>query len=114
MNLWPNSIRIAFVAIIVVAVAEISKRYPRMGALLLSLPVASILAITLGWIQHRDLAVISRLCRETLVLVPLGMPLFIPLAFAPRLGLDFWSALASGILLASLTTGVWLAWGPAL
>ena len=40
-----------------------------------------------------------RLARETLVLVPLGLPFFIPLAFASRLGLGFWPALGAGIVL---------------
>lgn len=102
-----NLLRVAVVAIIVVAVSELSKRYPRFGGLLLSLPIVSILAFLLSWFQHRDLPAVSRLARETLVLVPLGLPFFLPLAFATQLGLNFWSALALGILLASITIGGW-------
>jgi hypothetical protein len=68
--IW-NIARVGIVAVIVVAVAELSKRYPRYGALLLSLPIVSILAFLLSWFQHRDLPAISKLARETLVLVPL-------------------------------------------
>jgi hypothetical protein len=106
--LW-NIVRICVVATTVVAVAELSKRYPRSGAILLSLPIVSILAIVLSWFQHRDLAVISRLSRETLILVPLGLPFFLPFVFASRLGLTFWPALAAGVALATLTIGAWLA-----
>ena len=113
MGLAWNIVRVLLVSAIVVAVAELSKRHPRVGALLLSLPIVSILAILLGWFQHHDLPAISRLARETLVLVPLGLPFFIPLAFAQRLGLDFWSSFIAGLLLASLTIGAWLALGPA-
>lgn len=109
--LW-NVVRICVVAITVVAVAELSKRYPRSGAVLLSLPIVSILAIVLSWFQHRDLVAISRLSRETLVLVPLGLPFFLPFVFASRLGLAFWPALAAGIALATLTIGAWLAFAP--
>jgi hypothetical protein len=38
----------------------------------------------------------------------LGLPFFIPLAFADRLGLNFWSAFGAGLVLASLTIGTWL------
>ena len=111
--IW-NIARIAIVAVIVVAVAELSKRYPRAGALLLSLPLISILAILFSWWQHRDLPALSQLGRETLVLVPLGLPFFVPLALAPRLGLDFWTAFVVGVVLAGLTTGLWLLYGPTI
>jgi len=97
---------------IVVAVSHIAARYPRAGALLLTLPILSILAFIATWLQDRDPAVIARLSRETLVLVPLGLPLFIPLALADRLG--FWIALAAGIALASATIGLWFRFGPSL
>jgi hypothetical protein len=113
MALTWNIVRVLLVATIVVVVAELSKRNPRAGALLLSLPIVSILAILVGWFQHHDLPAISRLARETLVLVPLGLPFFIPLAFAQRLGLGFWSALVAGLVLASVTIVSWLLFAPA-
>jgi hypothetical protein len=103
-----NLTRVVLTAIIVVAVAELSKRQPRAGALLLSLPLVSMLAFLASWLQHHDLPAISRVSRETLVLVPLTLPFFVPLAFAERLGLGFWSAFAAGIGLASLAILVWL------
>lgn len=102
-----NLARVALAAVIVVAVAESSKRYPRAGALLLSLPLVSILAFVAAWLQHRDLPAISRVARETLVLVPLTLPFFVPLAFAERLGLGFWSAFAAGIGLAAAAIVAW-------
>ena len=113
MALAWNIIRVLLVATIVVAVAAMSKRFPRAGALLLSLPIVSILAILVGWFQYQDLPAISRLARETLVLVPLGLPFFIPLAFAQRLGLGFWEALVAGLVLASVTIVSWLLFAPA-
>jgi len=113
MGIVWNIVRVVIVAVIVVTVAELSKRYPRHGALLLSLPVVSMLAFLLSWIQHRDLTAVSRLARETLVLVPLGLPFFIPLALATRWGLDFWSCFVAGIVLASITIGTWMWLAPA-
>lgn len=108
MELLGNVLRVIVVAIIVVAVAEISKRSPRLGAVLLSLPVVSILAFVFSWLQHRDIPAISKMARETLVLVPLGLPFFVPFALAQHLGLGFWTCLGLGIVLASLTIGAWL------
>jgi len=47
-----------------------------------------------------------------LVLVPLGLPLFIPIAFSERIGLGFWSSLVAGVVLASATIGIWFWLGP--
>lgn len=105
-------IRAILAAIVVVLVAEVSNRSPRLGALLLTLPVVSILAFVMTWQRDHDLAHISKLARETLILVPLGLPFFVPLAFAQRLGIGFWMAGSLGILLASATIGLWLAFGP--
>lgn len=110
--MWSILFKAAISGAIIAAVSEIGNRFPRMGALLLTLPLVSILAFILAWNQQRDLPAVSRLARETLILVPLGLPFFIPLGFADRLGLGFWFAFAAGILLASATIGLWFWLGP--
>ena len=90
MDLLWNILRFVIAASIIVTVAGISKGSPRLGALLLSLPVVSILAFIFSWFEHHDMQAISRMARETLVLVPLSLPFFIPLALADRLGWNFW------------------------
>ena len=111
--MWWTLAKATISAAVIVAVAELSHRFPRLGALLLTLPLVSILAFVMSWQQQHDLPAISRLARETLVLVPLGLPFFLPLAFAERMGLSFWSATALGLVLASFTIGAWFAFGPA-
>ena len=71
-------VRVAVVALIVVAVAEISKRSPRLGAVLLSLPIMSILAFQFSWRQHHDLPSLSRMARDTLAFVPRSLPFSSP------------------------------------
>ncbi len=109
--IW-NFARVVIVAVIVVTVAEISKRYPRWGAFLLSLPLVSILAFLVSWFQHKDLPAISRLARDTLVLVPLSLPFFLPFVFAQRLGIGFWGCFAAGLALATVSVGIWLYFSP--
>ena len=48
MGIVWNIVRVGIAAVTIVAVAELSKRFPRYGALLLSLPIVSILAFILG------------------------------------------------------------------
>jgi hypothetical protein len=107
MVLW-NIIRVLIAAATIVAVAELSKRFPRYGALLLSLPTVSILAFIMSWFQFHDLPAVSKLAKETVILVLLGLPFFLPLAFANKIGLGFWPAIALGISLASIAIAGWL------
>lgn len=107
-----NLIRGVIGAIIVVAVSEVSDRRPRLGAFLLTLPIVAILAFIFTWTRYRDLATISNLSRETLILVPLGLPFFVPPAFADKLGIGFWPAFVVGVALASITIGLWFSFGP--
>lgn len=109
--MWWVLLKAAIAAMVIMVVAEVSNRAPRLGALLLTFPIVSILAFIMSWQQHRDLTAISRLARETLVLVPLGLPFFLPLAFADQLGLSFWIATLTGFVLASITIGAWFAFG---
>ena len=99
-------------AAVIVAVSEVAPRFPRIGALLLSLPIVSVLAFMWTWFDHRDLPAISRLARETLVLVPLGLPFFIPFALSQRLHFGFWPAFVLGAALATITIGTWLRFVP--
>lgn len=109
--LWTTA-KALIAAAILVTVAEISRRFPRWGAVLLTLPIVSMLAFILSWTQYRDLPVISRLAKETLVLVPLTLPFFIPLAFAEQWGLRFWSAFSLGLAATLLVIGLWMWIGP--
>lgn len=98
--------------VIVVAVSFLVNRHPRFGAFLLTLPLVSILAFIASWQQKHDLPAVSQLAKETLVLVPLGLPFFVPLAFAEKMGLGYWTAFGAGLVLASITVGLWLWLGP--
>ena len=106
-------VRVIIVAVIVVSVATLSRRFPRWGALLLSLPLVSILAFLLSWFQFKDLPAISRLSRDTLILIPLSLPFFLPFAFAQRLGIGFWTSFAAGLALTVCSIGIFLLLSPA-
>ena len=104
--------RAIIAGLVVAGVSELADRYPRLSALLLTLPVVSIIAFIAVWTKDHNLDATTRLARETLVLVPLGLPFFLPLAFSERLGLGFWASFILGIFLASITIGAWFLFGP--
>lgn len=104
-------LRALVLAAIVIAVGELSKSSPRYAAVLLALPVITILGFVMSWLHYHDLEVISIFARETIALVIVALPLFLPLMYCKQLGLGFWQALGCGILLASLGIGAWLRFG---
>ena len=95
---------------IVVAVGEVARRYPRVADVILAVPLVVFAVYAVMYLQTPDLAPISRMARQMLVLVPLSLPFFLPLAFADRLHLAFWPAFAIGLALvtASVSTYLWL------
>src|SRR4051794_29693289 len=110
--MWMLIARGIIAGVVVVVVALVANRHPRLGGFLLTLPIVSILAFIASWQQKHDLLAVSRLAKETLVLVPLGLPFFVPLAFAEKLGMGYWTAFGTGLVLASITVGLWLWLGP--
>lgn len=110
--MWMLIVRGVIAGAVVVGVTVLSSRFPKWGGFLLTLPLVSILAFVSTWQQKHDLRSISQVARETLILVPLGLPFFVPLAWAGRFGLSFWGAFGLGLVLASITVGLWLWLGP--
>lgn len=104
--------KVCLSACVIVLVSELASRFPRLGALLLTLPLVSILAFIMTWNKTGEMGTITQLARETLILVPLGLPFFIPFTIAHRTGLSFWPSFVLGVVLASLTIGAWFQWGP--
>lgn len=111
---WMILVRFLVAGAVVTAVVELAGRLPRVGALILSLPIISLITFVMTWLAYRRIETIARLSRETLVLVPLGLVFFVPLALADRLGLNFWAAYFIGVGLAAAVLGLWLAFGPRL
>jgi len=91
-----------------VIVAEIATRYPRLGALILTIPLLPAGVLLLVYLKANNLAPVCTMSREMLVLIPLGLPVFVPLALAPRLNLSFWPAFVTGLLMVVVTISVYL------
>ena len=78
----------------IAAASEIAKRSPALGALLVSLPLVSILAMIWLWRDTGDPARIIDHARATFWLVLPTLPMFLVLPWLMIRGWGFWPALA--------------------
>lgn len=92
----------------VIAVSEIARRFPRVADVILSVPLVVFAVYAVMYARDGQLAPLSRMARHMLVLIPLSLPFFLPIAFAARLNLTFWPAFSIGLALVTLTVGGYL------
>ena len=85
--------------VIVATVSEVAKRYPAVGALILSLPLISILAFIWLWLDTKDKDGVASLAQSTFWFVLPTLPMFLALPALLRGGMGFWPALGLSCLL---------------
>jgi hypothetical protein len=85
--------------VIIMAVSEIAKRSPAFGALVVSLPLVSLLAILWLWRDTGDTKRIADHAEATFWYVLPSLPLFLVLPAMLRNGVPFWWALLSSCVL---------------
>lgn len=94
MTMWYLIFKSLLSGIIVMAASEVAKRYPALGALIVSLPMVSLLAIVWLWMDTRDTQRIADHSEATFWYVLPTLPMFLALPMMLRSGLNFWFALA--------------------
>jgi hypothetical protein len=85
--------------VIIAAASEVAKRNPGIGALILSLPLISILAFIWLWRDTSDTERIAALAQSTFWFVLPTLPMFLVLPALLRSGTGFWPALGLSCLL---------------
>jgi hypothetical protein len=90
---------------IVAAASEIARRWPGAGALIVSLPLVSLLAMIWLWRDTGDSARIATLSESTFWYFLPSMPMFLVLPALLRAGFGFWVAL---FLACALTVSLYL------
>ena len=80
--------------ILIAIASEVARRSPGLGALIVSLPLVSLLAILWLWRDTGDSARIAAHSEATFWFVLPSLPLFLALPALLRSGLNFWLALA--------------------
>lgn len=92
-------IKIVVTAILVVAIAEISKRSSFAGAVLASIPLISIMALTWLYLESKDTTQVSALSTSIFWLVLPSLVLFISLPILLKAGLGYFPSLLASITL---------------
>jgi hypothetical protein len=88
--------------IIVAVVSEVSKRNPAFGALIVSLPLVSLMSMIWLWQETRDESRIAAHAEATFWYVLPSLPTFLLMLVLLRRGFPFWPALLLGCLLTAV------------
>src|SRR5947199_9126018 len=89
----------ALSGIIIAVVSEVAKRSPTFGALIVSLPLVSLLGILWLWRDTGDSERIASHAQATFWYVLPSLPMFLVLPVLLRAGVGFWPSLAASCIL---------------
>lgn len=101
------AVKTVLTALIIVGASELAKRVPFVGALLISLPLMSILALSWLYIDTRDTGQVAQLSWQILALVPPSLIFFAALPWAMKAGAPFWLALIAACAVTGATYWLW-------
>jgi hypothetical protein len=92
-------LKCALSGIIVAVVSEVAKRSPAFGALIVSLPLVSLLGIIWLWRDTGDAVRIANHAESTFWYVLPSLPMFLVLPAMLRAGIGFWPSMGAGCAL---------------
>jgi len=99
-------VKCALSGIIIAVVSEVAKRSPALGALMVSLPLVSILGILWLWRDTGDAEQIARHAESTFWYVLPSVPMFLVLPAMLRAGVSFWPSMGVSCVLTVLLYAV--------
>ena len=85
--------------IVIAAASEVARRSPGWGALIVSLPLVSVLAMIWLWRDTADIERLAAHSEATFWFVVPSLPMFLLIPFMMRQGVSFWISLAAGCAL---------------
>lgn len=97
--MWYLVLKAALSGVIIMIVSEVAKRSPAFGALIVSLPLVSILGILWIWRDTHDPERIAAHAAATFWYVLPSMPMFLVFPYLLRQGMGFWIALLASCAL---------------
>jgi hypothetical protein len=107
-------IKAAISGVIVAVVSETARRSPGLGALIVSLPLVSILGMIWLWRDTHDPQRMAAHVGATFWYVLPSLPMFFLMPALIRRGVGFWPALGAGCLVTVAFYAAMLALGPRL
>lgn len=99
---------------LIVAIAEIGKRLPTLGALVASLPLVSVLGMVLLWHARPEAENMAIHAEATFWFVLPSLPMFLLMPWMLRNGYGFWLALLAGCVLTVVLYLLMVQLGPRL
>jgi hypothetical protein len=97
--MWQLAAKALLSGALIVAIAEIGKRLPALGALIASLPLVSVLGMMFLWHARPDAENMAVHAEATFWYVLPSLPMFLAIPAMLRHGVPFWLALALGCAL---------------
>jgi hypothetical protein len=98
-------VKVLISALVIALASELAKRDSFWGALLVALPLTSILAISWLYAETRDNLLVTRFARDIFLLVPGSLLFFLPFLLETKTRLGFVPNLLAGLVLLALA--VW-------
>ena len=92
-------IKAALSGIVIAVASDVARRWPGWGALIVSLPLVSVLAMIWLWRDTHDPARLAAHAEATFWFVLPSLPMFLVIPLLLRQGWSFWAALAAGCAL---------------
>ena len=107
-------LKAALSGILIAVASEVARRWPGWGALIVSLPLVSLLTFMWLWVDTRESARIAELSQSTFWFFLPSMPLFLVLPALLRSGVSFWLALLGACALTIALYGALILVAPRL
>jgi len=98
-------VKVLLSALVIAFASELAKRDSFWGALLVAMPLTSILAISWLYAETRDNLLVTRFARDIFLLVPGSLLFFLPFLLETKTRLGFLPNLLAGLVLLALA--VW-------
>jgi len=90
-------IKIGIAATIIGFTSWLAGKKPELAGFIIALPIASLIALALSQLEHKDPVASITFAKSILIGVPVSWLFFVPFFFADKLGGSFWLSYAIGI-----------------
>ena len=84
--------------VIVAAASEVSRRWPGVGGLIVSLPLVSLLTFIWVWMDTRNNEKVAELAQGAFWFFLPSMPMFLALPAMLRAGVNFWASFSISVV----------------
>ncbi len=99
-------VKVLVSAVIIGAATEVAKRHPFWGAVIIALPLTSILAMSWLYAETRDNLLLTQFAKDIFLIVPMSLVFFLPFLLEKKTSLGFIANMLIGLVL--LFASVWL------